>query len=57
MPVPGRAEWYDWSGPVPYEDLPRASLATPGRLHVEALFEGRLVVVARFTARGSAGPP
>jgi penicillin amidase len=27
VPVPGRAEWYDWSEPVPFEDLPRAALA------------------------------
>jgi penicillin amidase len=27
VPVPGRAEWYDWGGAVPYDDLPRASLA------------------------------
>jgi penicillin amidase len=26
VPIPGRAEWYDWSGPVPADELPRTSL-------------------------------
>ncbi|MEE2679587.1 MAG: penicillin acylase family protein [Myxococcota bacterium] len=29
VPVPGRAPWYDWKGPTPFEKLPRASLG-PG---------------------------
>lgn len=26
VPVPGRAPWYDWEGPTPFEKLPRATL-------------------------------
>jgi penicillin amidase len=26
VPVPGRARWYDWEGPIPYERLPGARL-------------------------------
>jgi penicillin amidase len=26
VPVPGRARWYDWDGPVPFEGLPSARL-------------------------------
>ncbi|MDP7297803.1 MAG: penicillin acylase family protein [Myxococcota bacterium] len=26
VPVPGRAPWYDWEGPIPFEKLPRATL-------------------------------
>ena len=29
VPVPGRAPWYDWKGPTPFEKLPRATLG-PG---------------------------
>jgi penicillin amidase len=30
VPVPGRARWYDWSGPIPFARLPRREL-TEGR--------------------------
>lgn len=30
VPIPGRAEWYDWGGAVPADELPRASLAAAG---------------------------
>jgi len=41
VPVPGRAPWYDWEGPTPFEKLPRATLgegvpfvmAADNRLH------------------------
>jgi penicillin amidase len=27
VPVPGRARWYDWDGPIPFERLPRQTLS------------------------------
>ena len=26
VPVPGRARWYDWDGPLPFDSLPRARI-------------------------------